>query len=554
MRWLALVLLAGSVFAQEAPAAKAIDRDAFTFLRYSLNVSLNLPRHGIAVRGTVTVRNDAQQPQARIALQVSSSLKWAAIKANGEPLPFTAERVVSDIDHTGAVSEAIAELATPVQPGAALELEVGYQGSISQDASRLQNLGMPGTLAACSDWDQISETLTGLRGVGYVAWYPVALLPATLSDGNKVFQELGVWRARHADSQFRVTYTEDSGKTLLANGSRRSEVEKIFQMDRMGLEGPFLVIAELKALDTANGRIYYQPGSEETARKVGASLVRLEPPVTKAKAAPAVIVQLPNGWAAYESGPSLLLPFTWNSDKELDLQLVHTLTHVNLYSARPWIYEGLAHMAQAALREKQEGRQAALDFLEQRRLPLTLIAPTESGPNDARNSLINATDETYYRSKAMWVWWMLRDMLGPEVINKAMAAYQPDADKEPAYVQRLLETASGKELEWFFDDWVYRDRGLADLRIVSVYPRQTLKGSYLVTVTVENLGRAGAEVPVRVQMAEGDVSARLIVKGKSQATVRVDAPRPVVKVLVNDGSVLESDLDNNSFLMPAEKQ
>jgi hypothetical protein len=55
-------------------------------------------------------------------------------------------------------------------------------------------------------------------------------------------------------------------------------------------------------------------------------------------------------------------------------------------------------------------------------------------------------------------------------------------------------------------------------------------------------------------MKEGEGQAKLLVPARSQATVRVETPRPPMEVVVNDGSVLESDDANNSFLVPPGKQ
>ncbi len=538
-----------------APAAVvSVDRDAFTFLRYQLTATITPVRRGLAARGNITVRNDSQQPQARMTLQISSTLNWAAIRSGDASLTFRSERVVHDIDHTGAVNEAVVELARPISPGESIEVEVGYQGTIPQSSRRLQLLGMPFATADRSDWDAINETFTAVRGVGHVVWYPVSLKPATLSDGNSVFHELGVWRSRHAASRFRVTYIEDSGKPFFANGERKSDVEKVYELEPMGFEGPVFVVGSLTAVTTANGRVLHLAGQEEAARIMAGMLAKTEPMVTAGKPTAAVVLGLPAGWASYENGPVLLTPLAANTASALPpqtaQQLAHLVTHANLYSRRAWIYEGLAHLAQVASIEQQQGRGAALEFMARQSPPLTLIAPQEAGPIDAGNSLINAKDEIYYRTKAMWAWWMLREMLTQATLAKALASYQSDADKEPAYVQRLLETASGKDLEWFFDDWVYRDRGLPDFRIVNVYPRENLKGTYIVTVTVENLGRAGAEVPVRLRMQTGEVTARLVVKAKSQATVRIEMAMPPTEAIVNDGSVLESDADNNRFVVP----
>ena len=88
-------------------------------------------------------------------------------------------------------------------------------------------------------------------------------------------------------------------------------------------------------------------------------------------------------------------------------------------------------------------------------------------------SLVNTTSEELYRSKAMYVWWMLRDMVGEAALKKAIAAYRPEQDKEPSYMPRLIAAQTQRDLEWFFDDWVYRDRGLPDFKVESAFPRKT---------------------------------------------------------------------------------
>jgi aminopeptidase N len=145
---------------------------------------------------------------------------------------------------------------------------------------------------------------------------------------------------------------------------------------------------------------------------------------------------------------------------------------------------------------------------------------------------------------------MLRDMIGDAALKKALAAYHSDQDKESAYVQHLIEAQTHRDLEWFFDDWVYRDHGLPDFRVESAYPRATVNGGYIVTVTIENLGGAGAEVPVTLRMEDGEVTKRVEVHAKSKAAVRIEAASTPQEVVVNDGSVPESDASNNVFKVP----
>ena len=68
-----------------------------------------------------------------------------------------------------------------VPPNGSLELSVAYEGVIPLDATRLTRIGTPEGTAQSTDWDQIGTKFTALRGVGYVAWYPVTTEAASLS-------------------------------------------------------------------------------------------------------------------------------------------------------------------------------------------------------------------------------------------------------------------------------------------------------------------------------------------------------------------------------------
>jgi hypothetical protein len=558
----AVLLLSACCLAQGEVAQKpesqpvSADRDAFTFLRYELNLEITPASHGFAARGTVVLRNDSEQPQKLVALQISSSLRWATVRLNGQTLPFQVKRIESDIDHTGAVNEALAEFPEPMQPKGSLELEVGYAGEIPQDARRLTALGMPAKIALASDWDGINADYTALRGVGHVTWYPVAIAPALLSSGNKVFENVGRWKLRNADAMLRanvrVTAKE---KRLIASGNAAtkeidgdSPIEVSFPGQMVA--PPVIVIASLGENSTTRGTIIFLRGREDAGKAFHESLERLEAPYPAAKGVPAMVVQLPDGWSPYESGATLFTPFTQSNPAEVQSALMHTVEHAAFYSFRPWIYEGVAHLTQLTLMEQRKGRAAALAYLEERRGSLAIA---EAG--GARNqSLVTASDEVFYRTKAMFVWWMLRDMLGDDALKRALAKYRAEDDKESSYIQRLLEAECKKSLEQFFDDWVYRDKGLPDFSVVSVYPRQLATGGFLVTVTVENSGDAGAEVLVRIPVKDSEQSARLYVPAKGRASARIEVPIPLTRVVVNDGSVPERDVNNNEFTVEGGKQ
>jgi hypothetical protein len=115
---------------------------------------------------------------------------------------------------------------------------------------------------------------------------------------------------------------------------------------------------------------------------------------------------------------------------------------------------------------------------------------------------------------------------------------------------RLIAAQTQRDLQWFFDDWVYHDRGLPDFTVESAFSRKTTNDTFLLTVTLENLGTAGAEVPVIVKFPGGELMKRIEVRAKSKGTFRLETPTAPEQIIVNDGSVPESDVTNNTFKIP----
>ncbi len=549
MRSISLMLLLAGALAQQPPKVSAVDRNAFTFTGYDLSV--HLEGAAMQVRGIVDLRNDSNAARSELALQVSSTLKWASIRREGKPLAFTSSPLTSDIDHTGTVNEAVVTLPIAVAAHSTLQLEVAYQGTIPLSGVRLQRLGAPADVAQHSDWDVLGNAYTAFRGLGYVTWYPVAISPVTLAQGNAVFRALGEFKARNP-ATLRVRLNPSDLK-LLHSGIAVQEGTIDFPLSASTV--PLLVLGGYTTQASPSAEIAHLTAAGASAGSLYADVAASSSRLVSGWLGPAdqkiQIIQSADAHSAtFESGATLITPMQAADPREIAFQLAHSLAHASVQSFRPWIYEGIAHFAQARMREQQQGRAAALAFLSERR-PAIALADMDSPASATAQSLINADDEIFYRTKAMFVWWMLRDMVGDEAFNRAIIAYRPQDDKEPAYLQRLFEKESNRRLEPFFDDWVYRDRGLPDFRIVSVYPRQNLKGgTYLVTVQVENLGNAGAEVPIRIHTASGDVTTRLELLAKDKAAARIETNAPPEEVTVNDGSIPESDISNNTFTVP----
>jgi hypothetical protein len=582
--------------------AFAVDREAFTITRYQLEVQVDRTSHVMAVTGKVTLRNDSPAPQKLVTLQVSSSLAWNVILLDGQPLQWLGDNYTSDIDHTGSLSEAIVTLPKEAAPATTVTLDLQYGGAVTQDATRLTRTGVPAEVAARNDWDELSDTFTAVRGLGYVVWYPVAIEAVSLSDGNAVFDAIARWKHRHDRSALdaRIIVTEPTTHAPLCialnaaasscgdlreisprdGAAKVTEFSNSLQADGLGEIVPSFAIANYVELPRPTITLLHLPDHTSLARDYvlaaeandpmlhewlpgPAGAPPFSPPARGWDANQARVIELADPNAnPWQNGSVLFTPLRQAPTATLQLLLLPAQVAARFHSPHPWIQQGLERFLQVVAVENRSGRRAALDYLDQYREPLAqaeaLAHPeadtAKSVDSSADNTLLNTNDELYLRGKGGFVFWMLRDMVGTEPMQRTITAYRGGADKDPSYLQRLVQTNSKRNLEWFFDDWVYRDRGLPDFHVQSAYPRPLLSESeknYLVTATIENRGRAGAEVPVMVQTPSGEKSVRVLVKAGEKGVGRIEMTVAPTRIVVNDGSVPEANTGDNVYDIPA---
>jgi hypothetical protein len=549
-----------------AIACSALDRHAFTFTSYTLNLRIEPEQQRLGAYGRITLRNDSYTPQKTAALQISSSLSWRAIQSGGKALQFVMQPYESDIDHTGELSEAIVTLPKEVPPNGSIDLDIRYEGIIPLDTTRLTRIGTPKDIAAHTDWDQISPAFTAVRGVGYVVWYPVSMDAASLSDGDSVFETIAGWKVRERGAQMMLSVVSTAEGKLYASGTASlaviapaEEIKSAASTDITDLSQSVPTFVAANFLEQKEGdwaSIAYTTGYETEAKSYVQALSKADRFVSEmVKPRPLKILQLPDASAASFAAEGLLLtPLLPNLTPSVESLLIYAAARTSIITQQLWLREGLSHFAQVRWVEQQKGRQAAIDYLNAH-LPalLEIEKQAQTSATDANKtlpqpdrSLTSDMDDIYLQTKSMFVFWLLKEMLGDQVIKSLMFdRFQVGQDKNSQYLQQLLQV-TGRDLSWFFDDWVYHDRGLPDFKVASVYTSKTNAG-YLLTVTVENLGAAGAEVPVTVHTESGPIGKRLEVRGKSKASIRIETTSAPDEVVVNDGSVPESDMSNNSY-------
>lgn len=559
--------------ATSANSIEDADRRAVAVTGLDLDVRLDTAAQQFAARAIVTVRNTGTAPLSLIPLQISSSLNWERIRVAGHDASFPVATINSDSDHTGQLHEAAIPLPTPLAQGETLQLDATYSGTIPPTARRLLSVGTPEDSASHSDWDQINPAFTGLRGFGNVVWYPATSLPVIIGDGARLFDEIGRQKLRSSGSEFRLRLTVEfphgQAPTVAAvNGnaiplkvtdsqSSSSDLPGIATADTgrtmLGFESPSLFVTTEAAHPGTHLTVYSVPEDESAAKSWIAVAANLSPMIERwlgpDPRTQLTVLDLPDpDDIPWESGPFLAIPVRDGPPDQLSSVLSHSMTHAWMAPSPYWLNEGAANFMGTLWDDRQHHRDQALGTLEAGRQALALEEPSSPG-DGAGQPLARATSPVYYRTKATYILWMLRDLVGDDALGAALrasnavsrkSASDAGADSPQAFQEALKTAAPGKNLSWLFADWIDADHGLPDLTIDKVFPNAVQSGNWLVSVTISNAGYAAAEVPVTVRSETNKTTERVLIPARGTVTPRILVQGKPTEAQLNDGTVPET--------------
>jgi len=551
------------------------ERASLIFTAYDLDVHVIPAESRLAVHAGFTVKNSGNETLKRLVFQISSSLQWESFGVQSEgrvlPLQFVVHTIDTDADHTGKATEAVVTLPQALPPGASLDLTSFYSGEVTLSAERLERIGAPLDKAAEADWDLVGPERTAMRGFGNVLWYPTAAAPVFLGDGAKLFQSVGQNKLQQADAtvhlRLTVEYVGDAPDAAFFCG-RREQLVKVsenqnlpvaespgvataeFSQRRLGFRAPSLFITDRAGTVTDNSLISAVTDHYDALPNYDAAATKVQPLLTEwlGTGPLGMLTILDHAGQPFEDDAMLVAPIRASTPEDLELPLTHSLSHAWFGSSHVWLDEGVAQFMSLLWIEQAQGREVTVQRLQQEANTLALAEPAltaNAAPGGEGESLIRASDEVYYRTKAAAVLWMLRSIVGDAALQQALQAYRNDKlDNDPKEFQRVLEHSAKRDLAWFFEDWVYRDRGLPDLSIASVTPRALdqigNKGAgWLVAIEVKNDGDAAAEVPVTLRSGTLTSTQRLRIAGRSSASTRMVFEGTPSEVIVNDGTVPE---------------
>jgi hypothetical protein len=499
------------------------ERSSLAITGTRLDLHLDTHTGGAEVRAQLTLRNTGTEPLQHLPLRISGALHWESARINGATTTLAQYHLPDDLDHTGIATELAVALPQPLAPGASVSLDLFYGGTLTSSEQRLLNLGAPMERAIRTDWDTVSDTFTGLRGIGNVLWYPMAGLPAMLRDGAAVPLAVDEARTRNATTPFHLAitlqYTGTRPEAAFFCGERKllkpivatpndtiTNAEGgvvLAEWDRptLGPHTPSLFVAQAAPQEVASGLLRVVTDRPDTAAALGEAAMKVKPMLAEwlgaAPSRPLDVVDLPiPGAAGFTDGSLLVAPLTTAPAAALAPSMVGPLTAAWLPAdvSAPWLRDGLPAFMQAVWSERTEGRTAALNGLAATRIRLNQAsAPAQPATSSSSSSdeptqqattsapLATCADAACTRAKAAYVFEMLRGILGDTALQQALSGWrvaqetkpQRTAASETASLKSLLQQVAGKrDLGWFFQSWIDADHGLPELSIVTVAPRR----------------------------------------------------------------------------------
>ncbi len=559
------------------------ERTAVEVASCDLDLHLTPAEQRAEGHAVLMLRNVSDKPLARIPIQVTSTLRWSSFSAEGKGLAFTQSPITTDADHTGYAQEAVLTLQQPLAAGATLVVSAFYSGQIPASTARLELVGTPVEKAAEADWDQIAGTsdegTTALRGFGQVLWYPVTAPTALLGEGNQLFDVISQQKLRNERATMRlrlaVVYVGDPPNAAILNGRlypltrTPDEVNQVVDethgvatgelpLAPIGFRTPSLFLTAQEPTDVGALLSVISP-VPEAAEPYAAAAAALQPMfrdwLGPDPLAPLILME--HAGLPYEDGGFIAAHLSASARPEgIAPELVRGLTHAWFNAPAPenqWLEQGMPEFMSLLWTERTLGRDTALLQLQHNALPMALASPDLTAPEAVNTGtpLVRAASDVDLRLKSAAVLWQLRDIVGEEAFRKGLKTYRASLvlNQQAAAAQdgfeKALEKASGKDLGWFFEDWVYRDRGLPDLTVTQINPRPVpakggVSNGYLVAVEVRNDGFAAAEIPIAVSSGTTlSASVRLRVPARSSAATRILFEGTPETLQVGDGGVPE---------------
>ena len=237
-----------------------------------------------------------------------------------------------------------------------------------------------------------------------------------------------------------------------------------------------------------------------------------------------------------------------NGKKEREALIAHEIAHqwfgntaseANWYHV--WLSEGFATYCTDLYMEAKYGQEILAERMREERFAVIQYAARRKAPIvDTTVNNLNALLNTNSYQKGAWVLHMLRREIGDEAFWKGIRAYYQrykESNALTADLQRVMEEVSGKSLQAFFAQWVFR-AGHPELKVDWKYDAATKQ----VEITVQQLQSMLFGFSLDVQFQDDNKKAVL------EKTLQIGKAQEVFRFPLNSAPK-EIKLDPNAWLL-----
>ena len=167
-----------------------------------------------------------------------------------------------------------------------------------------------------------------------------------------------------------------------------------------------------------------------------------------------------------------------------------------------WLNEGFARYAEALWYEAGGGAEAYREWMR------SIWRPSFQGPIVPPNYIFSST----VYQKGAWVVHMLRGVMGERAFFESLARYRDQneyANVTTDDFQRACEETTGRDLGWFFDEWVY---GVGRPAYVMEWSEAGGGDPSQIEVTIEQVQPEPAfRMPIQIEIRDSSGSNRFVV-------------------------------------------
>ena len=221
----------------------------------------------------------------------------------------------------------------------------------------------------------------------------------------------------------------------------------------------------------------------------------------------------------------------------------------------PFMDEGLAtFLTSLAMDDPARAQGPAGERLLNRELYLMFAGifggPPVATPADSASSALSYLATAYLKSSA--VIFMLRDVVGPDVLQEALREYHRRWRFRHPYPEdffRTVEDVSGRDLGWFWDQWV-RGTASLDFAVDDVRQRRS-RGGWRAEIDLVSRDAGTMPATVRLSLADGTrrdlrVPEDAWRRGEVHEVVEEGLPARVVRVEVDPARILPDAVEANN--------